>query len=110
MTPCEICRGACCESLLLPGHLIVDLEWAQVRGMRLIGAGREAWEISLPCTKLSPLGACSIYESRPKVCRDYRVGSYGCAWALERRRFHENREAVLASMNEQGIFPASELD
>jgi Fe-S-cluster containining protein len=105
--PCEICRGACCESLLIPAFLIVDSEWAQARGLKRARAS--AWEVGLPCAKLSPLGGCSIYESRPMTCRNYQLGGYGCSWALERRRSRENREAVLAALNEQGISPASKL-
>lgn len=101
MTPdCMVCRGACCETLLLPGSLGLDEEWAAARGLkRFIANGYytsiPAIEAPCPCPKLSPMGACSIYETRPQVCRAYPVGGPSCLGAITRRRTPEKAREIL---------------
>lgn len=41
------------------------------------------------CSKLKD-GKCSIYEERPGVCKEYKVGSRGCLEAVH--RFNPEKE------------------
>lgn len=79
---CGVCRGACCESIVIPlqGIPIVD-EWLLARGTRL----QSRTEIESICPNLSK-GKCKIYETRPTVCKDYLVGSEECIETVKRRR------------------------
>lgn len=102
-TPCWRCHGACCESLLLPGSLQVEEEWAQARGIRRVtlqtySGPEEALEAPCPCPKLSPLGSCSIYETRPKLCQIYPVGGPACRSAIARRRSLDASAYILEVM------------
>lgn len=88
MTPCARCQGACCESILIDArNALVDPEWAKVRGIGLVTlpGGARALEIEAPCPQLKG-GACSIYDTRPEVCRNYEVMALPCRFAVSRRR------------------------
>lgn len=80
---CRLCRGACCETLVLP----VVLEEAPVdirQSMLMRGARRELGGVRIDsrCRFLSRKGLCSIHESRPDVCRKFEVGSPACRAAI----------------------------
>lgn len=82
---CDDCQGACCETIILPGPIarFFDKEWIETRGRPLrLGAV----ELASQCPKLSVGGHCSIYSTRPVVCREYEVGGPGCLDAIRRRR------------------------
>lgn len=42
------------------------------------GRGREFYQFMGDCANLGPNGECTIYESRPKVCRDFPEGGLEC--------------------------------
>ena len=96
-TACQLCRGACCESLLLP---LADkpalIAFYATRGAILRVGERTALEVEARCRHLgAPEGHCTIYSSRPQPCVDYAVGSVLCRDTVLRRR-SASAEAIFA--------------
>jgi Fe-S-cluster containining protein len=88
---CAECRGACCESLVIP--LVTEQEdfarWLGYHG-RMEGKGmRRVVEIEAPCKYLEA-GQCGIYDMRPDFCRDFPVGGPSCLETIRRRRVTPN--------------------
>jgi Fe-S-cluster containining protein len=84
---CEECGGACCEgmTLNLTSVLTSDtLEWFSFHGE----PSEHGITLACRCSKLKR-GKCSIYDTRPKVCQDYKVGSEACRSAIKRLRPHK---------------------
>ena len=81
--PCKVCRGACCETLVTPltGSDKVNA-WLAERGEI---CGRFI-RLECRCKRLTREGFCSIYETRPEICREYPVGSPACIEAIRKRR------------------------
>ena len=88
MTACELCGGACCQSVTLPQVFGEDVNrWLSLHGVQ------NGNLIRLPCKCLMLMdGKCSIYEERPQICRDYEVGSEACLKAIERYRPEQKEE------------------
>lgn len=88
---CALCKGACCESFAMqprsmgwPDHVC---QWMEYHGkVTEIGV-----EFEQPCSKLKS-GLCSVYETRPKMCQDFKVGSTGCLHAVATRRTSQEAE------------------
>lgn len=95
-TPCEICQGACCESLLFPhyGGETPQDEFLKARG-RVLGP---FIELETRCPHLASCGSCGIYATRPRVCREYAVGSHLCLSTIAARRPGEWGERIKAAM------------
>lgn len=81
VTSCEGCEGACCRVIKISvQHMTEDqLRWAGMRGEIKDGV----WHIRSECVNLQPDGKCGIYETRPGVCRDFKVGGNHCLDARE---------------------------
>ena len=91
-TACQICRGACCESLLVP---LADkpalIEFYATRGSILRVGERPVLEVEARCRHLgAPEGHCTIYTNRPQPCVDYAVGSALCRDTVLRRRAEQS--------------------
>lgn len=99
---CEACRGACCETILLPETLQVDPEWFEARGGRIVPG---ALEIACVCPKLDTWGACSIYDERPRLCREYDLGGVHCRSAIRRLRTPLQQNAIFNSGSELSTVP-----
>ena len=85
VSPCEICGGACCESIVLPwvrGDTKTEA-WLSVRGERI---DRETFALESRCKHLTNKGACGIHEQKPDICREYPIGGRACLAAIARRR------------------------
>ena len=96
-SPCAICKGACCESLLFPYGLETnddELEFLKARG-RIIGP---FIEVETRCPHLASCGSCGIYATRPRVCREYAIGSHLCLSTIAARRPGEWGERIKAAM------------
>jgi Fe-S-cluster containining protein len=52
-------------------------------------------EFECRCTKLTPAGRCSIYETRPVVCQVYVAGGPECLATIRRRRTPEQAKQIL---------------
>ena len=97
-TPCEICKGACCESLVFSAFNADLREFLEARGRML---GDHHAEVETRCPKLTDCGRCSIHDTRPVTCRLYAVGSKACLDTVDRRRTGEQRDAILAAIKAQ---------
>ena len=95
MANCEKCRGACCESLLIPAAPQAGadvLRWLTLHGEAI---GESRIELDCKCRKLGPEGRCAIYADRPEVCRIYEPGSVDCVETVLRRRTPEQAREIL---------------
>lgn len=81
---CLICKGACCEGILLTPYVAAqfDQEWLKVRAKHLDNGW---WELESKCPQLDG-GLCRIYTARPLACQNYQVGGEKCLGAIIRRR------------------------
>jgi len=98
---CKICKGACCESMLIDFGKIPDdaKRWLSLHiECETMDNGTEAHRIRKPCSKLQA-GKCSIYEDRPQLCKDYAVGSEGCVKAVLMHRSRKEQRKILAEIN-----------
>lgn len=82
-TACEICRGACCESIVVNLPATDAGAWLGLHGESI---GGQRVEIAAPCRKLALCGSCTIHETRPEHCRTYAVGGDDCRATVARRR------------------------
>ncbi len=80
---CQLCRGACCESLVLNLPPTDSGTWLAYHARPLGGA---LHEIESRCTKLAACGRCTIHATRPEHCRTYPVGGPDCRATVSRRR------------------------
>ena len=94
---CERCRGACCESIILQVNAPNgDVgRWVDYHGTRT----KNGIEFACQCSKLKD-GKCSIYETRPQVCKVFKVGSPECLYALHRKRTESEVKAIVELMEE----------
>lgn len=84
---CELCKGACCESILIQiGNDPMTTEFYEARGSVFDIAGRTFAELPARCPYLSKAGRCMTYSQRPVACSRYVVGSLMCVATIERRR------------------------
>lgn len=90
---CLRCRGACCEDLVFPaaGLSPATRDFFAVRcgGTVNLTAHHLGFAVGTPCPKLSDDGLCTVYESRPEICRRYEAGGPACVEVLARRRTPE---------------------
>ena len=87
MTACELCKGACCESILLRIDTSpMTIEFYEARGSVFELHGYQYAELPARCPYLSNLGKCMTYAQRPVACSRFEVGSTMCLTAIERRR------------------------
>lgn len=94
---CAICKGACCETLLMPmnpGAISPDTrKYLKMRGVLT----RVGLRVDVPCKSLSPSGTCSVYSTRPDICRVYAVGGIACRESVLSRRDPKTAEQVFAN-------------
>lgn len=74
---CTACSAVCCRLIVIlepedniPDHLVTRLP----QGHRVMAHGEDGWCIALDRTHMN----CSIYESRPAVCRRFFMGGPYC--------------------------------
>lgn len=87
MTPCELCRGACCETIAfaIPAPSEDVSRWMGYHGTPTKLDGKIELRLAAPCSKLDA-GRCSIHPDRPQVCRDYTLGGAECRASIRRQR------------------------
>ena len=54
-------------------------EWLSYHGKK---EGNGVW-LDVPCDKLKD-GRCLIYDNRPTICKEFKVGGKNCAMAIRR--------------------------
>jgi Fe-S-cluster containining protein len=98
MSACDTCvkPGACCHDFALNGSRgglrFGEENWLEEATTRMEQYGMpfqplridpQKWNgdeetglvaVRFTCPKVTPEGRCSIYETRPKLCRDYKAG------------------------------------
>ena len=73
---CKLCKGACCESVMLPiDRNPMTAEFYRARGEVFYIHGQPVAEIASRCPSLSSTGKCKCYASRPVACIRFVVGS-----------------------------------
>lgn len=87
MCACDGCGGACCKfvriKVALPDGPRGDVarEWMRTRG--IVDAPPGTWTLPAACMHLSADGRCTIYATRPQVCRDREVEQSACESARQ---------------------------
>ncbi len=96
MTACELCKGACCESLMAPiDDTPTSEEFYRTRGSVFRQGFRSFVELPCRCENLSGTGRCKTYATRPVACVRFEVGSAMCVTAITRRR-PDQADAIMA--------------
>ena len=84
---CHVCKGACCEVFELDP---LEVRFADLDHRRWFGLHALELEprmlFECCCTELAVNGSCSIYDSRPQMCRDYPAGGSDCLKTVKDRR------------------------
>lgn len=89
---CALCRGACCEGIVLPSAPYGEADANRWLCMHGTPEDAEWLYVPAPCRHLKE-GRCSIYEDRPRVCSDFIVGGKLCHRAIKRNR--PNQEVAI---------------
>lgn len=101
---CDLCRGACCETLVLPlprSATKGERKWLELRGRREEIAKSDVVRVPCRCLVLSSTtGRCMIYDDRPQPCRDFPVGGEQCRAAVASLR-PESKQAILSRMRDE---------
>jgi len=107
---CEYCAAKCCHYFALPIDTPTTFEdfeyirWYLLHDRATVFTEDEDWYLLVhtPCEQLRPDNRCGIYETRPKICRDYTTDNceYDDEWTYERyletsEQVQEYCEAVL---------------
>ena len=91
MSLCDGCRGACCRFVVVTvGDMTPDQRrWAEMRGpLDFRHEGALFWRLPVECEHLTMTGKCGIYEKRPAVCREFKMGGELCKAA---RRYYTGK-------------------
>ena len=96
---CEICDGACCKFFgVQKTSFKADVaNWIALHG---VDEG-DTVRFMIPCTKLEG-GKCSIYETRPHVCKTAEVGGRDCLDAIG--KVAKDREAEILKAMGPGLW------
>jgi len=76
---CEHCTARCCQYFALPLDTPVDrddyenIRWYMLHGDISVFVDDDSWYLLVhnTCDQLDDLDRCSIYSSRPTICRTY---------------------------------------
>lgn len=79
---CEHCPAACCRYLAIPldkptlGRDYDDIRWYLFHEGISVFVEDGDWyiQIQTKCKKLGADNLCTIYETRPQICREYKFG------------------------------------
>jgi Fe-S-cluster containining protein len=90
---CEYCTAKCCRYYALPLETPAsrkDLDtfrWFMLHERTSLFVDEGTWYLLVheECRHLQPDGRCGIYETRPKICRDYSIAKceYDEDWTYE---------------------------
>ena len=76
---CDHCTARCCHYFALPIDTPVDrndydnIRWYLLHGTVSVFVDDGSWYLLIhnTCDQLDDAGRCGIYQTRPKICRDY---------------------------------------
>lgn len=97
---CNKC-GKCCQDIRMKNATEKDFKLTQFfipSYRRFVILGKENDDLIVGCTLQNPDGTCSVYEKRPKLCRDYPKKTMnhdayfedGCGFYVEPEKKFEN--------------------
>ncbi len=77
--PCARCAALCCRYYAVEidspesADDFDEIRWFLMHGSSWVWADGDEWRLQVeePCRFLGPANECTIYETRPRVCRDY---------------------------------------
>lgn len=110
---CLTCRGACCETFTIPSRDVSppggdERRWLELHATANRGPfGVRELTFACRCTALTGEGWCGIYESRPRVCRDYVPGGPDCLAQVRARRTPEQYARIRGAMDPLTIHGAT---
>lgn len=106
---CEYCTGKCCRYFAMPIETPEDfkdyeyIRWYMLHGETTIFCEDDDWYLMVhnKCDHLLDDNRCGIYETRPRICRDYTTKDceYEDDWTYDRywetpEQMNEYAEAV----------------
>lgn len=97
---CLVCRGACCEFLVLAigTHMPQVFEFAEARRLPILPVAGPLALVAVDhrCPELTQDGLCAIYQEdrRPALCILAPPGGTACLQALRRQRTPEQIAAI----------------
>ena len=79
---CDHCTAVCCQYLALPldepetPRDFDDIRWYLMHEGITVFVEDGDWyvQVQTTCRNLQPDSRCGIYETRPKICREYKAG------------------------------------
>lgn len=88
---CAMCKGACCETIMVDQNQLSPdtAKWFSYHG----NVWKNWVELQTPCQMLVD-GKCSIYETRPEMCKEAVVGGLACILSIRRRRPQIEKELM----------------
>ncbi|NIL98917.1 MAG: YkgJ family cysteine cluster protein [Planctomycetales bacterium] len=91
---CEYCTGKCCRYFALPIETPDEykdfeyIRWYMLHGETTIFCEDDDWYLMVHncCDHLLPDNRCGIYETRPRICREYTTDDceYEDQWTYDR--------------------------
>jgi uncharacterized protein len=108
---CEFCTAKCCRYFSLPIETPTDttdyeyIRWFLLHDRATIFTDGDTWYllVQTECKELQSDNRCGIYETRPKICREYTTDNceYDDDWVYERyferaEQMGEYMEAIFA--------------
>ncbi|TBR14388.1 MAG: YkgJ family cysteine cluster protein [Lysobacter sp.] len=79
---CSRCDAVCCRLTVvvmpedaIPGHLVETTP----EGLRVMARDEDGWCVAIDSARM----CCSIYETRPAICRKFSMGGPYCAAVRE---------------------------
>lgn len=115
---CDYCTAKCCRYFALP----IDepttwrdfdyIRWYLIHGRATVFVEEESWYLMVHtvCKHLREDNRCGIYETRPKICREYTTDNceYEDDWVYDHyfetpEQVEEYAEAILPNRDGKGI-------
>lgn len=91
---CSACDAVCCRLtvVLLPGDQVPGHLTAHTpEGLHVMARDEDGWCVAVDGARM----CCSIYESRPAICRKFRMGGPYCLDIRAEYLHHYPREIAL---------------
>ena len=96
MDSCDLCRGACCEFVVIERLLQLDHQWWAYHSSGILSNGDVG--IEARCHHLTEEGRCRVYEKRPLSCQEISIGDPDCIEAIRFRRKPLEAERIIAAL------------
>ena len=101
--PCFVCRGACCESIVIDfGAALSDYgkEYFAIRcEVERLENNHVGYRIRNRCPKLLN-GLCSIHETKPQHCKEGKIGAMFCLNAIMKYRSKKEQNKIIEAIDE----------